>query len=218
MNYTELVAAIESTTENTFETADVNRFIRNAEQRIFNSIDFPLARKNVTGVLTSGNKYLQCPDDFLSVFSLATVAVDGRYTYLLPKDVNFMREAYPNPTVTGAPKYYAIFGAQSNDESKLTFILGPTPNAALTAELHYFYYPESITTVSGGQTWLGDNLETVLLYGALIEAYIFMKGEADIMTAYEAKYKEALMLAKKLGDGMEKVDAYRNGTSRVDVG
>lgn len=218
MNYTELVAAIESTTENTFETADVNRFIRNAEQRIFNSIDFPLARKNVTGSLTSGNKYLQCPDDFLAVFSLATVAVDGRYTYLLPKDVNFMREAYPNPTVTGAPKYYAIFGAQSNDESKLTFILGPTPNAALTAELHYFYYPESITTVAGGQTWLGDNLETVLLYGALIEAYIFMKGEADIMTAYEAKYKEALMLAKKLGDGMEKVDAYRNGTSRVDVG
>lgn len=218
MNYTELVAAIESTTENTFETADMNRFIRNAEQRIFNSIDFPLARKNVTGVLTSGNKYLQCPDDFLSVFSLATVAVDGRYTYLLPKDVNFMREAYPNPTVTGAPKYYAIFGAQSNDASKLTFILGPTPNAALTAELHYFYYPESITTVAGGQTWLGDNLETVLLYGSLIEAYIFMKGEADIMTAYEAKYKEALMLAKKLGDGMEKVDAYRNGTPRVGVG
>jgi len=217
MNYTELVAAIESTVENTFETADINRFIRGAEQRIFNSIDFPMARKNVTGVLESGNEYLQCPDDFLAPFSLAVIAVNGNYTYLLPKDVNFIREAYPNPTVTGVPKYYAIFGPRSDDETKTTFILGPTPNAALTAELHYFYYPESITTIAGEQTWLGDNFETALLYGALVEAYIFMKGEADMMAAYEAKYKEALMLAKKLGDGMQKSDVYRNGTPRVPV-
>jgi len=217
MNYTELVAAIESTVENTFETADINRFIRGAEQRIFNSIDFPMARKNVTGVLESGNEYLQCPDDFLAPFSLAVIAVNGNYTYLLPKDVNFIREAYPNPTVTGVPKYYSIFGPRSDDETKSTFILGPTPNAALTAELHYFYYPESITTIAGEQTWLGDNFETALLYGALVEAYIFMKGEADMMAAYEAKYKEALMLAKKLGDGMQKSDVYRNGTPRVPV-
>lgn len=218
MNYTDLVAAIESTTENTFETADIDRFIRIAEQRIFNVIDFPLARKNVTGTLTSGNKYLQCPDDFLSVYSLAVIAANGDYTYLLPKDVNFLREAYPNPTVTGVPKYYSIFGPQSDDETHLTFILGPTPNAALTAELHYFYYPESITTIAGGQTWLGDNLEMVLLYASLVEAYIFMKGEADVLKMYEDKYKEALMLAKKLGDGMQKSDAYRNGTIRVPPG
>lgn len=218
MNYTDLVAAIESTTENTFETDDIDRFIRVAEQRIFNAIDFPLARKNVTGTLTSGNKYLQCPDDFLSVYSLAVIAANGSYTYLLPKDVNFIREAYPNPTVTGVPKYYSIFGPQSDDETKLTFILGPTPNAALTAELHYFYYPESITTIAGGQTWLGDNLEMVLLYASLVEAYIFMKGEADVLKMYEDKYKEALMLAKKLGDGMQKSDAYRNGTIRVPPG
>lgn len=218
MNYTDLVAAIENTTENTFETADMNRFIRVAEQRIFNFIDFPLARKNVTGALTSGNKYLQCPDDFLSVYSLAVIAANGSYTFLLPKDVNFIREAYPNPTVTGVPKYYSIFGPQSDDETKLTFILGPTPNAALTAELHYFYYPESITTIAGGQTWIGDNLEMVLLYASLVEAYIFMKGEADVLKMYEDKYKEALMLAKKLGDGMQKSDAYRNGTIRVPPG
>lgn len=218
MNYTDLVAAIESTTENTFETDDIDRFIRVAEQRIFNAIDFPLARKNVTGTLTSGNKYLQCPDDFLSVYSLAVIAANGSYTYLLPKDVNFIREAYPNPTVTGVPKYYSIFGPQSDDETKLTFILGPTPNAALTAELHYFYYPESITTIAGGQTWIGDNLEMVLLYASLVEAYIFMKGEADVLKMYEDKYKEALMLAKKLGDGMQKSDAYRNGTIRVPPG
>ena len=195
MTYTELVAAISSTVENTFLTVDINRFIRNAEQRIFSSIDFPVSNKVTTLTLTSGNRYLNCPSDFLATGSLA----------------------YPNPTTTGVPKYYAIFGQQAADATELVFILGPTPNAALSAELHYDYYPESITVASSGQTWLGDNLEFVLLYGSLVEAYIFMKGEADMMAVYEAKYKEALMLAKKLGDGAEKMDVYRNGTARVPV-
>ena len=217
MTYTELVAAISSTVENTFLTVDINRFIRNAEQRIFSSIDFPVSNKVTTLTLTSGNRYLNCPSDFLATGSLAIIAADGSYTFLLPKDPNFMREAYPNPTTTGVPKYYAIFGQQAADATELVFILGPTPNAALSAELHYDYYPESITVASSGQTWLGDNLEFVLLYGSLVEAYIFMKGEADMMAVYEAKYKEALMLAKKLGDGAEKMDVYRNGTARVPV-
>lgn len=218
MNYTELVAAIESTVENTFETADMDRFIRNAEQRIFNSIDFPLARKVSSTALTSGTRYLDCPTDFLAVYSFAIIAPTGAYTYLLPKDANFIREAYPNPTSTGTPKYYAIFGGQAADAQELTLVLGPTPNASLTTELHYFYYPESITVASGGQTWLGDTLDMLLLYASLVEAYTFMKGEADMMAVYETKYKESLMLAKKLGDGLEKSDAYRNGTPRVPVG
>ncbi len=218
MNYTELVAAIESTVENTFETEDLARFVRNAEQRIFSSIDFPVSRKVSSLATTSGERYLNCPDDFLAVDSLALVASTGDYTYLLPKDPNFIREAYPNPTSTGVPKYYAIFGPQAALSTELVFVLGPTPNAAMTVELHYVYYPESITVAASGQTWLGDNLEFVLLYGSLVEAYTFLKGEADMMGVYEAKYKEALMLAKKLGDGAQKMDMYRNGTPRVPVG
>jgi hypothetical protein len=151
---------------------------------------------------------------------LAVVDSTGAYEYLLNKDVNFIRQAYPTPTDTAIPKYYALFGpTTTNDASpvitnELSFILGPTPDSTYTVELHYYYYPESITTVASGQTWLGDNFDTVLLYGSLVEAYSFMKGEVDIITGYDAKYKEALELAKRLGDGLERGDAYRNGQYR----
>jgi len=228
MTYTELIAAIQTYTENTFpsttladstvvsSTTQLNRFITQAEQRIYNSVQFPSLRKNVTGTSATNNKYLACPDDFLSSYSLAVISpATGEYTYLLNKDVNFIREAYPTPTDTGTPKFYALFGPRSNYENELTFLLGPTPNAAFTFELHYYYYPTSITTVSGGQTWLGDNFDTVLLYGSLVEAYTYMKGEADIIGLYDTKYKEALALAKRLGDGLERSDAYRSGQARI---
>jgi len=228
MTYTELVTAIQTYTENTFptttladgstvsSTTQINRFIEQAEQRIYNSVQFPSLRKNVTGNVTSANKYLSCPDDFLSTYSLAVVDGDGKYEYLLNKDVNFIRQAYPNPTTdTGIPKYYALFGPTVNSgtvTNELSFIVGPTPDASYTVELHYYYYPASITTAS--TTWLGDNFDTVLLYGSLVEAYTYMKGEQDIMAFYDIKYKEALALAKRLGDGLERSDAYRSGQYR----
>jgi hypothetical protein len=232
MTYTELLAAIQSYTENTFpetylasgatvsSTTQLNTFITQAEQRIFNTVQFPSLRKNVTGITTSGNKYLSCPADFLSSFSLAVIDATGAYEYLLNKDVNFIRQAYPTPTDTAIPKYYALFGpTTTNDPSpvitnELSFILGPTPDAAYSVELHYYYYPESITVAASGQTWLGDNFDSVLLYGSLVEAYTFMKGEADIIAGYDMKYKEALALASRLGDGMERSDAYRSGQYR----
>ena len=221
MNYAALVVAISDYTENTFQTVDVNLFITQAEQRIYNTVQFPSLRKNVTGSLTANNKYLACPDDFLAPYSLAIFPVGGgEYTFLLNKDVNFMREAYPNPTDYGKPKYYALFGpavSGSTVSNELTFILGPTPDTTYSAELHYYYYPESITTASSGQTWLGDNFDSVLLYGSLIEAYTYMKGEADMMALYNQKYVEALTLAKRLGDGMERQDAYRSGQVRAQV-
>jgi hypothetical protein len=218
MNYAALVTAISNYTENTFPTTMMNTFITQAEQRIYNTIQFPSLRKNVTGSTSTSNKYLACPGDFLASYSMAAVdPVTGDYTYLLNKDVNFIREAYPNPTATGAPKYYALFGPVSTNEAELTFILGPTPNNVYSVELHYFYYPESITTVPSGQTWLSDNFDSVLLYGTLIEAYTYLKGEPDIMAFYDAKYKEALGLAKRLGDGMERQDAYRSGQYRQAV-
>ena len=171
MTYAELVAAIEDYVENTFTTAQVNLFIKEAEQRIYNSIQLPDLRKNVTGVISADNKYLQCPGDFLSAYSIAVIDADDNYTYLLNKDVNFIREAYPSPTSTGTPKYYAIFGPQSNNIDELTFILGPTPDQDYGTELHYFYYPPSITSEeSGGITWLGDNFDSALLYGSILEA------------------------------------------------
>ncbi len=223
MNYSELVAAITSYTENQFATVDMDTFISQAEQRIYNTIQFPSLRRNVTGTLTANQKYLACPDDFLSVYSMAIFpAAGGDYTFLLDKDVNFIREAYPNPTTTGTPKYYALFGPSTNSSpivilNELTFILGPTPNTTYNVELHYFFYPESITTVASGQTWLGDNFDTVLLYGSLVEAYTYMKGEQDMMALYDGKYKEALGLAKRLGDGLERQDAYRSGQYRQPV-
>jgi hypothetical protein len=193
----------------------MDTFIQQAEQRIYNTVQFPSLRKNVTGVTSPANKYLACPNDFLSSYSLAVIDATGSYTYLLNKDVNFIREAYPQPTDTALPKYYALFGPQSGNEAELTFILGPTPNAVYTMELHYFYYPESIVTAS--TTWLGDNFDTVLLYGTLVEAYTYMKGEQDMMALYDGKYKEALGLAKRLGDGLERQDAYRSGQYRQKV-
>jgi hypothetical protein len=215
VNYAELVTAVSDYTENTFPTADMNTFIQQAEQRIYNTIQFPSLRKNVTGVTSSGNKYLACPGDFLSVYSMAVFPTGGEYSYLLNKDVNFIREAYPQPTDTATPKYYALFGPQSSNEAELTFILGPTPDAIYNIELHYFYYPASIVTAS--TTWLGDNFDTVLLYGTLVEAYTYMKGEQDMMALYDGKYKEALSLAKRLGDGLERQDAYRSGQYRQPV-
>ena len=190
-------------------------FVQQAEQRIFNTVQFPSIRKNVTGSTSSSNKYLACPSDFLAVYSMAVVDGTGNYEYLLNKDVNFIRQAYPNPTSVGLPKYYAIFGPQSVDAKELTFILGPTPNTVYEVELHYYFYPESIVTA--GQTWLGDNFDSVLLYGSLVEAITFMKGEADMVALYDGKYKEALALAKRLGDGMERQDAYRSGQYRQPV-
>ena len=215
MNYTQLVTAISDYTENTFQTTDMDNFIRQAERRIYNSVQFPALRKNVTGTMTLNNKYLQCPDDFLAAYSMAVIGQTGDYSYLLNKDVNFIREAYTSPTSTGTPKYYGLFGPRSNAETELTFILGPTPDYAYSVELHYFYYPTSI--VDNSTSWLGDNFDSVLLYGAIVEAYTFMKGEADMMQLYDTKYKEALELAKRLGDGMERQDSYRSGQARVPV-
>ena len=215
MNYAQLVVAVSDYTENTFQTTDMNTFIQQAEQRIYNTIQFPSLRKNVTGMTTTNNKYLSCPANFLSVYSMAVYTAGGEYSYLLNKDVNFIREAYPQPTDTARPKYYALFGPQSSLLTELTFILGPTPDAVYNVELHYFYYPESIVTAS--TSWLGDNFDSVLLYGTLVEAYTFMKGEPDMLQLYDGKYKEALALAKRLGDGLERSDAYRSGQYRQKV-
>ena len=221
MNYAALVVAISDYTENTFQTVDVNLFITQAEQRIYNSVQFPSIRKNVTGTITASNKYLSAPDDFLATYSLAIFSGSGPYTFLLNKDVNFIREAYPTPTDTGTPKYYALFGPTTTagppslPTNELSFILGPTPDATYSAELHYYYFPESIITA--GTTWLGDNFDTVLLYGSLVEAYTFMKGEQDLVVLYDTKYKEALALAKRLGDGLERQDSYRSGQYRQAV-
>jgi len=202
-------------------TTQLNRFITQAEQRIYNTVQFPSLRKNVTGSVTSGNKYLSAPTDYLASYSLAVIDATGNYEYLLNKDVNFIRQAYPNPTSdTGIPKYYALFGPTVNTSTitnELSFIVGPTPDASYSVELHYYYYPESITVAASGQTWLGDNFDTVLLYGSLVEAYTYMKGESDMMGLYDGKYKEALALAKRLGDGMERQDAYRTGQYRQAV-
>jgi hypothetical protein len=230
VTYTELITAIQTYTENTFpsttladgtvvsSTTQINRFITQAEQRIYNSVQFPSLRKNVTGAVSAANKYLSCPDDFLSTYSLAVIDSTGAYEYLLNKDVNFIRQAYPNPTTdTGIPKYYALFGPNVTNSvitDELSFIVGPTPDTAYAVELHYYYYPESISVAVDGRTWLGDNFDTVLLYGSLVEAYTYMKGEQDIMAFYELKYKEALGLAKRLGDGLERSDAYRSGQYR----
>ena len=218
MNYTQLSAAIQAYTENTEAdfVANIPVFVTQAEQRIFNSVQFPSLRQNVTGVTTTNNKYLQCPLDFLAVYSLAIINASGEYEYLLNKDVNFIRQAYPQPTDTGIPRYYALFGPRSDNAAELTFILGPTPDAAYGAELHYFFYPPSIT-VAPFTSWLGDNFDTVLLYASLVEAYTYMKGEADMMALYNQKFMEALALAKRLADGMERQDAYRSGQFRQKV-
>jgi hypothetical protein len=224
MNYAELSAAIQEYTQN-YETdfvANIPTFVEQAEQRIYNTVQFPSIRKNVTGFTTSGNKYLSCPLDFLAVYSMAVIS-GTEYTYLLNKDVNFIREAYPSTASAnnGLPKYYALFGPATTNANppvitnELTFLLGPTPDASYSVELHYYYYPESIVTAS--TSWLGDNFDSVLLYGSLMEAYTFMKGEADMIALYTQRYQEALALAKRLGDGMERGDAYRDGQIKLPV-
>jgi hypothetical protein len=237
MTYNELFIAVKNYLQNDFPdntwtnvagtgtttsdgTEQINLFISQAEERIYNSVQIPALRKNVTGLTTSGNKYLSCPGDFLSVFSMAAIDATGRYEYLLNKDVNFIRAAYPNPSTTGLPQYYALFGptvVTSVITDELSFILGPTPDAIYTIELHYYYYPESITVAADGRTWLGDNYSPVLLYGTMVEAYIFLKGEQDMMAAYEGKYKEAMSQLNRLGTGLERGDAYRDGQAKIKV-
>jgi len=306
MNYAELVDAIQGYTENTFTNSQLATFVQQTEQRVFNTVQFPSLRKNMTGTTTLNNKYLSTPSDFLAPYSLAVIDGSGNYEYLLNKDVNFIRQAYPNPTSIGIPKYYALFGPTTTSggnpqiTNELSFILGPTPDDAYSVELHFYYYPNSIVqgsiatlgavtggsgysdgnyydvpllggdgsdatativvsggavtsaevasagagyrvdntltvgtiigaagagfsvpvttlTNSNGRSWLGDNFDSVLLYGSLVEAYTFMKGEPDLLQLYDAKYKEALALAKRLGDGMERTDAYRTGQTRIPV-
>jgi hypothetical protein len=276
MTYAELTAAIQSYTENVFSATELATFVDQAEQRIYNSVQLANLRKNVTGDLTSGNKYLSAPDDYLSTYSLAiysyatptatgtsgafTITVSsatnleigqavygtgigtgaivyliegttvtlsvansgtvsgaltfqGEYLYLLSKDVNFIREVYPSPTATAKPKYYAIFGPVYNNVNELSFILGPTPDMSYKAELHYYYYPVSIVTA--GTTWISENFSSSLLYGSLVEAYTFMKGEADMMALYDAKYKESLALLQNLGEGKQRGDSYRDGQIKI---
>ena len=278
MNYSELVTAVADYCENTFPTTDMDTFIRQAEQRIYNTVQIANLRKNVTGALDAGNKYLACPQDFLSPYSLAiypvitttatgtsgaftvtvasatgiaagqaisnanipsgtyvravsgttvymtqastgtvsgTIIFQGDYLYLLNKDVNFIREAYPQTATRGEPKHYAIFGPQSADINELTFIVGPTPNLGYMAELHYYYYPESIVTAN--TTWLGDNFDSALLYGTICEAFVYMRQEKDMMDLAQARYVQAIALLKNLGDGKQRADAYRDGQVRVQV-
>jgi len=280
MNYTELSDAIEAYTNNTDTDfiAEIPVFVRQAEQRIYNSVQIANLRRNMTGNLQAGNKYIPCPFDFLSAYSLAiyaapsttatgttglftivvasasnitvgmyvsgnnigtgamvtlivgttvtlsvantgtvtgTVQFQGDYIYLLNRDVNYMREAYPNPMQRATPKYYAIFGPNINNVNELTFIVGPTPDVDYKAELHFYYYPESIVTAN--TSWLGDNFDSVLLYGSLVEAYTWMKGEQDMMALYDGKYKEALGLLKNLGDGKQRGDAYQDGQVKLPV-
>lgn len=303
MNYNELFNTIQDyleTTESLF-VANIPTFVQQAEERIYNSVQIPALRKNVVGTATTANKYLSCPDDFLSSFSLAVIQADGSYEYLLNKDVNFIRAAYPNPADSGVPRYYALFGPQFTNRNELSFILGPTPDANYQLELHYFYYPPTIVQgviktlgaitggtsytagtylgvpLTGGQgsyatadivvsnnavssvtirnggslyvigdtlsclasnigntgsgfsvpvatvsnqsgtSWLGDNYSPVLLYGSMREAVLFQKGEQDMVAYYEQRFQEALAQLARLGDGLERGDAYRDGQARIKV-
>lgn len=215
MDYAALRTAVEDYTENSFLDVDFATMTRIAEQKIYNSVQMPIMRKTATLPLAVGDNLLNAPNDFLNAFSLAVVDGSGAYSYLLNKDVNFIYEAYPTPTVTGTPKHYAINGPQSGSELLTVFILGPTPSAAINAELNYSYYPESIVTA--GTTWLGDNFDSVLFNGVMVEAIRFMKGEQDMVALYADQYKQALTLFKNLVDGKLRQDAYRTGQVRTQV-
>ena len=210
LTYAQLVVQIQDYTENTFTVTDINNFIQQAEQRIYNTVQLPALRKNVTVSLSSGNKYLTMPTDWLATFSLAVINTDNEYLYLLNKDVNFIRQSFPDTDSDfyGEPQYYAVF-------DNTTFIVGPTPDAGYAAELHYFYYPESIVTA--GTSWVGTNFSSALLYGSLLEAYTYMKGEKDVLDNYRNRYDEAMLLLKQLGDGKDRMDAYRSGQTRYPV-
>jgi len=224
MNYAELRQKIIDFAESDepMFVDNIDEFVRSAEQKIYNSVQIAYLRKNVTGFTSANNKYLSTPGDFLSVYSLAVIDQTGNYEYLLNKDVNFIRAAYPSPSDVGLPKYYALFGPTTTSSAppvltdELSIILGPTPNAVYSIELHYFYYPESIVTA--GTTWLGDNFDTALFYGAMREASIFQRMAADVVANYEQKYNEAMTLLKQLGDGKQRSDAYRSGQVRYPVG
>lgn len=207
MNYADLKTNIEDICEQSFTDAQLAMFTDQAEQKIYNTVQIPALRKNQTGNLTADNKYLVYPTDFLYPFSLAVIDGDGNYTYLLNKDVNFIREAYPGPTDTGAPKHYGVFDDRA-------FIIGPTPDASYEVELHYGYYPESIVTA--GTTWLGDEFDSALLNGALVEAIRFIKGEPDMVALYQKMYIDAIALLKNLGDGKLREDMYRSGQLRIE--
>jgi len=220
VNYAALSTAIQDYTQNYEQTFidNIPVFVTQTEERIYNTVQLPPLRKNVTGIMQTGNKYLAAPQDFLSVFSLAVVDGDGNFEYLLNKDVNFLRAAYPNPADTGTPKYYAIFGPEvvnRTPTNELSLIVAPTPDVAYDVELHYYYYPQSITTL--GTSWLGDNYSPALLYGSLVEAYIFMKGEQDMMAYYDKKFQDALGQLNRLGTGLERGDAYRDGQAKIKV-
>jgi hypothetical protein len=301
MNYIQLAQVIQDYSENTESlfVANIPVFVQEAERRIYNTVQLPSLRKNVTGSLTTANQYLSLPEDWLATYSIAVIDGTGKYTYLLNKDVNFLRESYPTPTVTGLPKYYALFGPTSGNLNELTAIIAPTPNSNYVTELHYFYYPVSIVqgvitvlgaitagsgyadgtynnvpltggtgtnatatiVVSGGvvtsvtinnggslyvvgnvlsadssyiggtgsgfsipvsvvandtgTSWLGDNYDPVLFYGSMREAVIFMKGEADMVTYYEKMFQDAIAQLKRLGDGLERNDAYRKGQTSL---
>ena len=312
MNYVQLYQAIQDYSENSESLflANIPLFVKEAEERVYNSVQIPALRKNVTGNVSSGNQYLSLPDDYLASYSVAVIDASGNYNYLLNKDVNFLREAYPSVvysgtayqgTPGGVPKYYALFGSQYGNINELSYILAPTPDSNYVVELHYFYYPVSIVqraiatvnltnggslytngtytnvpltggsgsgaiatiVVSGqaitsvtitnggnfyavgdilstsssyiggsgsglsitiltvnndsGTSWLGDNYDPVLLYGSMREAMLFMKGEADLVKYYEDKYTEALMQLNRLGTGLERGDAYRDGQARIPV-
>ena len=210
LNYAQLVVQIQDYTENTFTTTDINNFIQQAEQRIYNTVQLPALRKNVTGTLSIGNKYLAMPTDWLSTFSLAVINTANEYSYLLNKDVNFIRQSFPDTDSDfyGEPQYYAVF-------DNATFIVGPTPDTGYAAELHYFYYPESIVTA--GTSWVGTNFSSALLYGSLLEAYTYRKGEKDVLDNYRNRYDEAMLLLKQLGDGKNRQDSYRSGQVRYPV-
>lgn len=225
MNYSTLFETIKGYVENDFpdttwtdsagtgtvtftQKEQIDTFIQQAEQRIYNTVQLPALRKSVTGNCTASNKYLAMPSDWLAMFSLAIIRADDTQEYLLNKDVEFIRAMFPDPNDTGEPSHYAIFDNN-------TMILGPTPDASYNMEMHYYGYPTSIVTA--GTTWLGDNFDSALLYGSLLEAYTFMKGEADVIGTYKARYDEALALLKALGDGKDRQDTYRSGQVRYPV-
>jgi len=220
MTYAELVTAVQDYCENTFPTVDMNTMIKQAEQRIYNTVQLASLRKNMVGQLSTGNQYLSAPNDFLSAYSLAVIKANGDYVYLLNKDVNFIRDAYPSSSSTGIPKHYAIFGPVYGQETELSFILGPTPDTSLLSspnnvELHFYYNPESIVTA--GNTWLGDNFDSALLNGTMIEAITYIKGELDMVKLYQDRYVQSIALLKNLGDGKQRMDAYRDGQVRNPV-
>jgi hypothetical protein len=210
MNYSQLTSLIQEycqSTETSF-VANIPNFVQYAEERIYNTVQLPALRQNSTASTTSGNQYMALPSDWLATYSLAVVDGSGDYQFLLNKDVNFIRQSFPSASSTGLPQYYSVW-----DDT--TMLLGPTPDAAYTLELHYYYYPPSI--VNAGTSWVGDNFENVLLYGSLREAYTYLKGEADIIAEYDKKYMEGMAQLKRLGDGMERQDAYRSGQVRIPV-